>query len=262
MHCPLKYSHSPPFSRHGLIFPWGNAPARHFPGRELYIIPLLAEESIPDYMELLDELKLPKTREDHYLIGIYVLTKGKLAPPPPLPPPVSLPIIAPGLTEKINELLAKPIPGAPPVDQSVLAAEVASLTPEQIQVMLKALEGKGLAHIPAPAPIPAPPVLPPPHMYTAYQPPPAPSALPMPMPHWPIQHSPEPPYGSRSPYEPTPDMARYNGDGPNVRGQRGGRGRSRGRGSRQGRDRDRDPPSHGPVDSGWPRKAPGNASPW
>ena len=49
-------------SRHGLVFPWGNRPKEHHPGRELYIIPLLSSDPVPDYMELLDDLRLPKIR--------------------------------------------------------------------------------------------------------------------------------------------------------------------------------------------------------
>ncbi|KAJ7504346.1 hypothetical protein B0H11DRAFT_1905589 [Mycena galericulata] len=67
--------------RHGLVFPWGTRPKDFHPGKELYIIPLLSSDALPDYMELLDNLHLPKTRTTNYLIGIWVLNKGKLAPP-------------------------------------------------------------------------------------------------------------------------------------------------------------------------------------
>jgi hypothetical protein len=71
------------YSRHGLIFPWGSRPKEHHPGRELYIIPLPATQPLPDYIELLDNLKLPPVRKADYLVGIWILNKGKLAPPPP-----------------------------------------------------------------------------------------------------------------------------------------------------------------------------------
>ncbi|CDO75985.1 hypothetical protein BN946_scf184548.g2 [Trametes cinnabarina] len=82
--------------RHGLIFPWGHNPKSSAPGRELYMVPLLSTDPIPEYMELLDQLQLPPTRNTDYLVGIWVLTKGKLTPPPNAPAtaavaPTSLP---------------------------------------------------------------------------------------------------------------------------------------------------------------------------
>ncbi|EPQ56312.1 hypothetical protein GLOTRDRAFT_120866 [Gloeophyllum trabeum ATCC 11539] len=168
-------------NRHGLIFPWGHHPKDHHPGRELYIIPLLATEPIPEYMELLDELRLPKLRDADYLVGIWVLNKGKLAPPPtpqaaPVPPQqasaqpvqpsssfqppagsppnnVSLPVPisapAPALAPAVPSVTPVPAvpsnPVSPPiVNPSAVAAELATLTPEQIQLMLQTLSTSGL----------------------------------------------------------------------------------------------------------------------
>src|SRR5713226_1119517 len=75
-------------SRHGLIFPWGQK-GREW-GRELYAIPLLSSHTLPEYIELLDDLHLPKTRSADCLIGIWVLNRGRLNTLPP-PPPPSLP---------------------------------------------------------------------------------------------------------------------------------------------------------------------------
>ncbi|KAI0334554.1 hypothetical protein GY45DRAFT_1269691 [Cubamyces sp. BRFM 1775] len=86
--------------RHGLIFPWGHNPKSSAPGRELYVVPLLSTDPIPEYMELLDQLQLPQSRNVDYLVGIWVLTKGKLNPPPhatattapvPAPAPPAIP---------------------------------------------------------------------------------------------------------------------------------------------------------------------------
>ncbi|KAF7985144.1 hypothetical protein HWV62_7704 [Athelia sp. TMB] len=149
-------------SRHGLIFPWGQRPKDIYPGRELYIIPILASEPLPDYMELLDELRLPSTRTSDYLVGIWVLNKGKLAPPPqPLAGQSPAPVTAPTASQSPPvQPFGAPPPTAPLViAPEVLAAEVASLTPEQIQLMLQTLAGN-----PAFAPATAPPAPPPPHM--------------------------------------------------------------------------------------------------
>ncbi|KAE9397073.1 hypothetical protein BT96DRAFT_88937 [Gymnopus androsaceus JB14] len=75
--------------RHGLVFPWGSRPKDYHPGKELYIIPLLASDPLPDYIELLDDLRLPKLRTTNHLLGIWILNKGKLASPP-VPVPASI----------------------------------------------------------------------------------------------------------------------------------------------------------------------------
>lgn len=187
------------YSRHGLIFPWGHNPKSSAPGRELYIVPLLSSDPIPEYMELLDQLQFPPIRNVDYLVGIWVLTKGKLAPPATLPTPVAAPTMSatpppvpapapapapvpqtlavPNLDlAQLHQLgLLQPPPPSqppppPPPSQSTppipphthpapytspppsnLAAEVAQLTPEQIQLMLQTLAKT--AH-PPPVPVP------------------------------------------------------------------------------------------------------------
>ncbi|CAL1715045.1 unnamed protein product [Somion occarium] len=152
--------------RHGLVFPWGSRPKEHHPGRELYIIPLLSTDSVPEYMELLDDLQLPKVRSSNFLIGIWVLNKGKLAPPPktytptlptPTPAPDSAPVpvslpsnntpqipILPHTTP--NSAMSPfqlPTSASTPsqtIPSDALSSEIASLTPEQIQLMLRTLQ--------------------------------------------------------------------------------------------------------------------------
>ncbi|KAH8093285.1 hypothetical protein BXZ70DRAFT_392172 [Cristinia sonorae] len=164
--------------RHGLIFPWGNRPKEHHPGRELYIIPLLSTEPIPDYMELLDDMHLPKVRTQDYLVGIWVLTKGKLAPPPtPLQAPASAPpqfssqLAAPhhpppGVPSPVppippvtpTQAQAAPFPPVPPLPvQADLASQLASLSPEQIQMMLRTLGSAPPSAAPSQIPQPPPP---------------------------------------------------------------------------------------------------------
>ncbi|KAF9454334.1 hypothetical protein P691DRAFT_809892 [Macrolepiota fuliginosa MF-IS2] len=172
--------------RHGLIFPWGQRPKDWCPGRELYLIPLLASEPLPEYLELLDDLIIPKTRKVDYMIGIWILGKGKLNSAPPQPPEstptpaaassagpstpsVSHPnpsMFLPPPGASLSPPVAPPPPGVPPagtgsapsqsalpphVDSTALAAEVASLTPEQIQTLLRTLASSNLPiNIPIP----------------------------------------------------------------------------------------------------------------
>lgn len=216
-------------------------------------------------MELLDSLRLPKTRTEHYLIGIWILNKGKLAPPPtvstpnPIPPPApqfntfnppshmlhptpppppmsAIPNIPMGLPPLSH---APPPPLPPAVNSAALAAEVASLTPEQIQRMLQSLTAggtsiSGILQQPPPMPPQQPwmnnaspthpyggiPYQPHPHphaqIHTASQSPPqhpsyAPPPLPLPAAHY--------QYDQYEQYE------QYDSGPRRGRGERGGRGR-------------------------------------
>ncbi|KAI0084453.1 transcription factor S-II, central domain-containing protein [Irpex rosettiformis] len=269
-------------NRHGLVFPWGNRPKEHHPGRELYIVPLVSAEPLPEFVELLDEMKLPQTRNADYMIGIWVLNKGKLAPPPgssmppvlppsassppipaPLPSDGSAPLPVPTTLTSLPPSLLPPN-GQLPVNVSAeaLAAEVASLTPEQIQLMLQALTAGGQqppSTIPPP-PHPMPPVPPGPSQpwmaggpsppYPPYGPPPGTQQPPY------AQPSPPPPpqgYGfdhDRQPYPLQGGGQQYGYDrGGDRDGDRGG---YRGRHSRnRDRDRDRDRGQERQRDSGW-----------
>ncbi|KAI0343074.1 hypothetical protein BDW22DRAFT_1229084 [Trametopsis cervina] len=266
-------------NRHGLIFPWGNRPKEHHPGRELYVVPLRASEPLPEFLELLDEMKLPRNRHTDLMIGIWVLNKGKLAPPPmpivpsapppsaiaaPIPPPSTStpptlpPSILPPALAALPASLIPPMGQLPPnVSAEALAAEVASLTPEQIQLMLHTLAANSGQPVPpmglpppaAPLPVGQPqpwmPVAPPP--YPAYGPPPVPSA---------------------SPYRPPPPPDRFDHDRPPYpyqsdhhyesydRGDRGGDRGHRGRGSNWNRDRGSDRPR----DTGWRGRGRGRGS--
>ncbi|KAI0666802.1 hypothetical protein C8Q78DRAFT_994559 [Trametes maxima] len=106
--------------RHGLIFPWGHNPKSSAPGRELYVVPLPSSDPIPEYMELLDELQIPPSRHVDYLIGIWVLNKGKLAPPSKARTPSSAthtPAPAPTPIPSVTQAPATaPTPGMPNID--------------------------------------------------------------------------------------------------------------------------------------------------
>ena len=127
------------------------------------------------------------------MVGIWVLNRGKLAPPPPQisqqPPPVQLPFSLPlslpslsGVTPPYNTqpmflphapspaipglaslsaaissaIPAPPLPTLKSIEPATLAAEVASLTPEQISLMMEALRKTVNLAPPPPAPAPAP----------------------------------------------------------------------------------------------------------
>ncbi|OSD02932.1 hypothetical protein PYCCODRAFT_1434818 [Trametes coccinea BRFM310] len=102
--------------RHGLIFPWGHNPKSSAPGRELYVVPLLSTDPIPEYMELLDQLQLPPSRNVDYLVGIWVLTKGKLAPPPNTPATIAPPSINTHVPAPAPAPQPSAIPGIPNID--------------------------------------------------------------------------------------------------------------------------------------------------
>ncbi|KAL4065850.1 transcription factor S-II, central domain-containing protein, partial [Scleroderma citrinum] len=288
--------------RHGLVFPWGQHPKDYHPGRELYMVPLLANMPLPDYMELLDNLRLPKTRISDIFVGIWILMKGKLAPPPapqPQPPPPIIPSLPPVSAEPgpqthmgLTPSLLPEFRALPQLANSALAAEVAALTPEQIQAVLNALSpGNGtssVANLPigvasalgsaAGAPLPPPP----PHARV-----PPPSVPPVP-PQWnggipnfpsfppnPILVSSygsqaTPPHSMPSPIHQPPGgpsgrgalsqghYDNHNGDRDFRRGPSYDRGGDRGnwqtgRGRGRGRGWGRGNGSYRPVDSGWGR---------
>ncbi|KAG6813880.1 hypothetical protein H0H92_006287 [Tricholoma furcatifolium] len=177
--------------RHGLVFPWGQKVKDHHPGRELYIIPLLSSDPLPDYMELLDDLRLPKLRNANLLVGIWVLNKGKLVPPttvapsPPVHQPVQ-PVVPAAPTPPFPQIT----PPAPPLPPAI-AAEVATLTPEQIQLMIRTLTANGALPLPRlsmqqqpPVPAHQPPPPPPPTMLSSQQHPNLYPPFPPPNPTW------------------------------------------------------------------------------
>ncbi|TFY75394.1 hypothetical protein EWM64_g8619 [Hericium alpestre] len=239
--------------RHGLIFPWGNR-GREW-GRELYVIPLLSTYPLPDYIELLDDLRLPKERKENCLVGMWVLTRGKLSPPPQHAPQHQAPPVVPGLSQDGGAQQAPPLPfnmpdiaglsrslmsglGGPPPASSgppaispaslplpssiaqnispALAAEVASLTPEQVQIMLQTLRSSLGPNIS----IPSTPAHPGPSSASPYRPPQPPPQPPFPqsqppMP-WP-QFAPNMPLPIPQPPPPVPPQhERYEERGPDI----------------------------------------------
>ena len=267
-------------SRHGLVFPWGSRPKEYHPGRELYMIPLLKSEPLPDYMEVLDELKLTKTRTSDYIVGIWILNRGKLAQLPPVPPPQ--PALA--TTSTFSIPLNQSVPTAPPPPMPpAIAAEVASLTPEQIQILQTLVS---TSRLPFTQPQPQPPVQPP-HISPIHPPqsqmgtPPLlqlwgshpPAAFPKFPPQNPVGPYQSPPHGMNSPRSPHSQPSPYERqDYPRDFRESGGRGDQNWRGNNRGRGRGRgrgdgfDSAARRPVDSGWPRRprneGPAGGPPW
>lgn len=293
-------------NRHGLVFPWGQSPKDHHPGKELYMVPLRASVPLPDYMELLDDLRLPKVRTSDMIVGIWILVKGKLSALPAPPPPVmsslsSVPtsFSVPGASASIlpqlqphshagpTSSLLPAMQAYPQLANPALAAEVAALSPEQIQAILQALSsGNGVSsmsslpvgvasalgntgstphqpHVSSPAaPAPPqwnggipnfPPYPPNPISVSQFGSQPAPQhSIPSP-----IRQPPSGPSGRGATNHGHYDHLNDDRDfrrGPGYdRGDRGswqsGRGRGRGRGWSRGSG----PPSYRPVDSGWGR---------
>lgn len=264
---------------------------------------------MPDFLEMLDNFRLPKSRKADLMVGVWVVTRGKLSAPPapvppkpstgavvqhsqalapqptiPLPPQVPPPALPTAVSPPVPLLSGTPSSGPQlssltSINQDALAAEVASLTPEQIQLMLRTLSGgapaPGNALAPVSAPIgttnpyifppPASPPQPlfhqqaPPRQPWAGSPPPFPPAFPTPpmgqsLPPNTTPYAAPPPnavYGaaptpfSHGVYDRphSPDYHDY--EAGNDREWRGGRGRGRGRGRGNAADFSRK------SDSGW-----------
>ncbi|KAJ4469523.1 transcription factor S-II, central domain-containing protein [Lentinula aciculospora] len=254
--------------RHGLVFPWGNRPKDHHLGKEMYIIPLLSSHPLPDYVELLDDLCLPAIRTTDYLLGIWILNKGRLASPPPqINPPAPIPhmspsasILTPPLTSTTPMLPIVPISALSPIipnitgpsarrsiDQNALAAELASLTPEQLAFVTQALANTPLTSIAASAT--------PTSTISSNTGPLSSSRVHMPFTQpWGVQL----PLDRDGPSSVPPQPAFSQGDGGSNARQdqgRGSRGNRESRGGRgRGRGRGDNYHMNSPVDSGWPRK--------
>ena len=167
-------------SRHGLVFPWGSQPPPSAPGKDMYLIPLKRSSPLPEFIELLDRASsVPKRRDQDTILGVFVLTKGKLVVPPPTPPvpvPAATPVPAgppPAVANLIqsqggiSSLLSSVFGGLPPqpgppqpiptfapppppvhmqppptATLAALSSDLQNLTPEQINLILQGLTGK------------------------------------------------------------------------------------------------------------------------
>jgi hypothetical protein len=55
----------------------------------MYLIPLPAREPLPEFIDLLDHVMIPKRRHENMLVGVFILNKGRIVVPPPLQPAAS-----------------------------------------------------------------------------------------------------------------------------------------------------------------------------
>lgn len=276
------------------------------------MIPLLQTQPLPEFVELLDDLKLPKTRSADYLVGVWILNRGKLVPPPAplsnpvlvaqphaMSPPAHQPFLPP-MNPQNPGILPFPqippivsMPGILPQQNPLLAAEVASLTPDQVQVLLRTLASstqvtQAPSHSQPQGLPPFPPHISPQSAPATSQPwilhaPPSlapypinfpPQNVPFHQPHDPNTSPPgydrqgpdrrdydRPPGGYDRDYRPGPlhdHGDRDRGYRGNDRGDRGWRGHGRGRGGGRGRGRGGDGQYDREIrahrDSGWPRR--------
>lgn len=221
-------------------------------------MPLMQDNPVPEFIELLDNHHLPKERKSNILIGVFILNKGKLAastpPPPPVIPTIPSATAAPQLpppsyppNQSFTPIAVPPVnhPGLanvpvlptfttpaiasipPRVDPNSLSAEIASLTPDQVQLLLQHLTQSSQA----------PPVVPsPPNVPLGQSPQPAFGMPPFPPSFPPYQQS--PPHPPPNAYEPGTYSGAYENEDeyqarPYGREERGIHGR--GRGSERGR---------------------------
>ena len=144
----------------------------------MYLIPLKPSSPLPEFIELLGRASfVPKRRDQDTILGVYVLTKGKLVVPTPTPPvPAATPVpTAPppavanliqsqgGISSLLSSVLGglppqpglpQPIPTFAPLPQPIqmqrpptatlaaLSSDLQNLTPEQINSILQGLTGK------------------------------------------------------------------------------------------------------------------------
>ncbi|KDQ19428.1 hypothetical protein BOTBODRAFT_439248 [Botryobasidium botryosum FD-172 SS1] len=145
--------------RHAVVLPW--ASRENAPGKELYLIPLQVSDPVPEYIELLDQVRLPKVRQTNVLLGVFILQKGKLVEAPPsslAAPPQPQAAIPP----------PPPPPAGPPAGVfppgSAASAEIAAawstMTPEQQQMVQSLLAATQVAAPIAPPPPPPQPAAP------------------------------------------------------------------------------------------------------
>ena len=154
------------------MHPWGPNPGPEAPGKELYLIPILPHEALPDYVEILDLIKFPKQREDKMLLGVFVLNRGKFSERVPYAAPlgsaatgIARSDLMPATPGMPTALRAPPssdagfIPAAQTSQQppAIPPEVVSKLTAEQIESLLQSVLSGGLNSLPATQPQPAAP---------------------------------------------------------------------------------------------------------
>ncbi|KAF8596770.1 hypothetical protein BDV93DRAFT_527877 [Ceratobasidium sp. AG-I] len=154
--------------RYGLIFPWGQDPALSAPGKELYIAPLLPEHPVPEYLQLLDNVKIPPERDSPIFCGIFVLSKGRvttLNPADPRPvvatpvPAVTIPapasVNAPEIAPIVAPVLASSLSNLSESTLATLTKDLANLNPSQLELVRTLLLHQSASVAPS-VPVPPP----------------------------------------------------------------------------------------------------------
>jgi hypothetical protein len=104
------------------------------PGKDLYLIPLQASRPLPEFIDLLDHVQIPKKRDENMLLGVFVLSKGKIVVPTPTP------IID-------TPALVAPMPTAPQPLQNSTISSLFSALGSAPQAMLPGV-GTGMSTMP------------------------------------------------------------------------------------------------------------------
>jgi len=143
------------FSRHAVVHPWGPNPGPDAPGKELYLIPIMPHEVLPEYVEILDLVKFPKQRDEKILLGVFVLNKGKFSewaspayiqPQAPISEAESNSATTLGATSSTGQLTA---PVSRPAQMPAVPPEIVSkLTPQQVESLLQSVLSGGLNSMP------------------------------------------------------------------------------------------------------------------
>jgi hypothetical protein len=146
-------------SRHAVVHPWGPNPGPDAPGKELYLIPILPHEALPDYVEILDLVKFPKQREEKMLLGVFILNKGKFSERVPFVTPLGSAAVGIPRSDIISSTPGMPtaLRGPPSSNASLIPASqttqqppnippeiVSKLTAEQIESLLQSVLSGGL----------------------------------------------------------------------------------------------------------------------
>ncbi|KAG8899364.1 hypothetical protein FRB99_006764, partial [Tulasnella sp. 403] len=187
-------------NRHALVFPWTGLPADQMIGKDFYLIPFHPEHNTPEFIELLDELRLPKKRTQSMMLGVFVLHKGRLVvgpPPAPVMPPPPLPQAPPPVLPLVPPTSA---PSSQPLD-SLAALLPNGLTEEGKSLLQSLIAGGGINGVPnSLGQLQAPPqASPPTHQHIPGGPPQSPFGSPYVVPHPPAHSPPQGTYPASTP---------------------------------------------------------------
>ncbi|KZT59026.1 hypothetical protein CALCODRAFT_211768 [Calocera cornea HHB12733] len=137
--------------RHGIAFPWGTKSTDTAIGKDLYLVPLKANDPLPEFVQLLNHLELPIQRLEDVLLGVFVLYRAQLSRLQQVsaarnteamtePAPASLAWPSLPLSAPRPEMMAT----APATSVAGVTQDIARLTPEQLRLVQSLIEQAGL----------------------------------------------------------------------------------------------------------------------